>query len=355
MTGRTGNRIAWAGAWHHDHNNPRYEELIPRLSNVDRFYVRLSPFWPLRGILRRIWLPLLVRGLGIRYPMFFCTDWRQIRTVHCRVVVDHDDPVFSAPEIAALNLPNVAAVVATTDLVRQNLREAGVRSPIEIVAQGVAIGRVDPERVAAIRRQYSTDSDEIVVGLHQPHFDFASELPPGPAGQMYAVDLLLEAMQLARGKDPRIVLWLVGRPSARVAAFTADHPWVRLIEYQPRTVLMEYVSAFDIGAYPRPLDLKGRSSVKVLEYMACGVPVIGFDVDEMRIASEGGAGIAVDGVAAFAKTLAVLAGDRVRRERTGANGKRMALRYDWDTLSGAYRQILDRLSETVSGKGGRTA
>jgi glycosyltransferase involved in cell wall biosynthesis len=350
-----GNRIAWAGAWHYAHNNPRYEELIPRLANVDRYYVRLSSFWPLRGILRRVWLPMLVRWLGIRYPLFFCTDWRQIRTVRCRVVVDHDDPVFSAPEIAALNLPNVAIVVTTTDLVRKNLQEAGVRSPIEIVPQGVAIGQVDPERVRAIRRQYSPDPDEIVVGLHQPHFDFASELPDGPAGQMYAVDPLLEAMQLARGKDPRLVLWLVGRPSAKVGTYAAEHAWVRMTGYQPRVALMEYVSAFDIGAYPRTLDLKGRSSVKALEYMACGVPVIGFNVDEMRIACEGGAGIAVDGIAAFAKTLAALAHDRARRERMGANGKQTALRYDWDTLSDTYRILLDRYCGPVSGKGGDSA
>jgi glycosyltransferase involved in cell wall biosynthesis len=350
MTGRNGNRIAWAGAWHFAHNNPRYEELIPRLTNVDRYIVPLSPFWPLRGVQRRIRLPLLVRWLGVRYPLYFCTDWRQIRTVRCRVVVDHDDPVFSVPEIAALNLPNVAAVVTTTELVRKNLIAAGVRSPIEIVPQGVAIGRVDPDRVLAIRRQYSPDPEEIVVGLHQPHFDFASELPPGPAGQMYAVDTLLEAMQTAREKDPRLVLWLVGRPSAKVGAYAAGNSWVRMIGYQPRTALMEFVSAFDLGAYPRTLDLKGRSSVKVLEYVACGVPVIGFDVDEMRIATAGGAGIAVDGVAAFAQTLESLARDPARRKRMGANGKQTALPYDWDALSGTYRKLLDRLSGSVPGK-----
>jgi glycosyltransferase involved in cell wall biosynthesis len=351
MIGRTRNRVAWAGAWHFAHNNPRYEELIPRLTNVDRFAVRLSPFWPLRGIERRIWLPLLVRWLGIRYPLILCTDWRQIKTVRARVVCDHDDPVFAAPEIAALNLPNVAAVVTTTDLVRKNLREAGVRSPIEIVPQGVAIGAVDPGRVRVLRRSYSPNPDEVIVGLHQPHFDFASELPAGSTEQMYAVDLLLEAMQLARGKDPRLVLWLVGRPSAKVAAFAADHPWVRMIGYQPRATLMEYVSAFDIGVYPRTLDLKGRSSVKVLEYMACGVPVAGFAVDEMRIAVEGGAGIAADGVAALAKALVALAGDRAQCKRMGERGKRAARAYDWDALSDAYRKLLDRLSESSSGKG----
>jgi glycosyltransferase involved in cell wall biosynthesis len=342
MTGSKKNRIAWAGAWHYAHNNPRYEELIPRLANVDRYTVRLSPFWPLRGILRRVWLPLLIRWMGMRYQWVFTTDWRQIRIVRSRVVVDHDDPVFSAPEIAALNLPNVAAVVTTTELVRENLRAAGVRSPIEIIPQGVAIGRVDPERVRAIRRQYSPDPDEIVVGLHQPHFDFASELPPGPAGQMYAVDPLLEAMRTAREKNPHLVLWLVGRPSARVSAYAAGQLWVRLIGYQPRVALMEFVSAFEIGAYPRTLDLKGRSSVKVLEYMACGVPVVGFDVDEMRIAAGSGAGIAAGSAAAFAETLNALSKNPGRRKQMGGRGKMEAARYDWDVLASQYGELLER-------------
>jgi glycosyltransferase involved in cell wall biosynthesis len=352
MMGRAKNRIAWAGGWHYAHNNQRYEELIPRLSIVDRFYIHLPRFWPLRGIRRRIWLPLLVRWLGTRYPLLFCTDWRQIRMVRARVVCDLDDPVFSVEEISALNLPNVAAVVTTTELVRKNLQEAGVRSPIEVIPQGVAIGRVDPDRVRAIRRQYSPDPNEVIVGLHQPHFDFASELPVGSVEQMYAVDNLLNAMMRAREENPRLVLWLVGQPSPKVAAFAADHSWVRLIGYQPRAALMEYVSVFNIGVYPRILDLKGRSSVKVLEYMACGVPVVGFDVEEMRIASEAEAGIAVPDVASFAEALTSLAGDRPQRERLGANGKRTALSYDWDILSDAYRNLLDRLIEPGPGKGG---
>jgi glycosyltransferase involved in cell wall biosynthesis len=352
MTGRAKNRVAWAGGWHSVHNNQRYEELLPRLANVDRFSVRLSRFWPLRGMQRRIWLPLLVRWLGWRYPLLFCTDWRQIRMTRTRVVCDLDDPVFSAPEIAALSRLNVEAIVVTTELVRRNLRAAGVCNPIEIIPQGVGIGPIDRERVRAIRQRYSPDPEEILVGLHQPHFDFASELSAGTAEQMYAVEPLFAAMKIAQEKNPRLVLWLVGRPSAGVAAFAAQHPWVRLIGYQPHAALMEYVSGFDIGVYPRTLDLKGRSSIKVLEYMACGVPVVGFKVDEMRIASEADAGVAVANIDSFAEVLATLAEDRTRRERMGANGKRAAQPFNWDLISETYRNLLDRYSGSVSGKRG---
>jgi glycosyltransferase involved in cell wall biosynthesis len=112
---------------------------------------------------------------------------------------------------------------------------------------------------------------------------------------------------------------------------------------------MEYVSAFDIGVYPRTLDLKGRSSIKVLEYLACGVPVVGFAVDEMRLAAKAGAGIAVDGVGAFAEALAALANDPGRRAQMGEVGKKEAARYDWEVLSLQYRNLLNRyaLRETT--------
>jgi glycosyltransferase involved in cell wall biosynthesis len=340
--GKSG-RIAWVGGWHYAHNNPRHAELIPRLSNVDRYYVNLPRFWPLRGIRRRIWLPVLIRWLGLRYPMFFCTDWHQILMVRARVVCDHDDPVFSEAEIAALNHPNVAAVVATSDLVRRNLQDAGVCRPIEVIPQGVAMKRADAERVRAVRRRYAAAADEVVVGVHQPRFAYASELTPDSPEQMYAVDPLFDILERARARDPRLVLWLVGASDRRVREYAAWNNWVRLIGYQPRSELAGYVSAFDIGLYPRNLDLKGRISVKVVEYMACGVPVVGFDVEEMRVAVKGGAGIVAGNAADLSSALAGLAADDRRRSLLGEQGRAAAAAYDWDVLAERYRGLLARV------------
>jgi glycosyltransferase involved in cell wall biosynthesis len=340
MTGAARNRTAWAGAWSREHNNSRYEELLPRLSNVDRYYVDMHPWWPIRGLRRRIWLPLLTIWLGMQYPLMWSTDWRKINLIRNRVIVDHDDPLFRPEEIRALNSPKVAAVVVTSDAVRSKFLELGVRPPVHVVPQGVAIHPTDEKRVSAIEAEWKKAAREIVAGCHQPHFHFSAELPTG-VQQMYSVDRLFDLMERARQKDPRLVLWLVGEPSAKVREYAGRNPWVRLIGYKRRPELMDYVAAFDIGLYPRTADLMGRASIKVLEYMACGVPVIGFEVEEMRIASEAKAGFAVETAEAFAAGLVSLAGDPDRRSKLGRNGRKAAAAFDWDALAAKYRAVLD--------------
>lgn len=344
MSAQPRNRIAWAGAWSRTYNNRRYAELLPRLTNVDRFYVDMHPWWPVRGLRRRIWLPLLVSWLGIRYPLVFSTDWRQIERIRNRVVCDHDDPVFSPPEIAALNRANVAAVVVTSEAVRTNLRRLGVRSRIEVIPQGVALGPVSPERVRAVRKTWRCSAEDVVVGLHQPSFGFSAELPDSPAGRMYSVDALFAAMELARKSNPRLVLWLVGEPGRKVREYAAGRPWIRLLGYRQGAALAEAVASFEIGVYPRTADLRGRASIKVMEYMACGLPVVGFDVEEMQSVREAGAGMTAGDVPAFAKAIVRLAGNPDLRSRMGALGKEKAAPCHWDSLSAKYRDLLNGLS-----------
>ena len=340
MTGAARNRIAWAGAWSREHNNSRYEELLPRLSNIDRYYVDMHPWWPIRGLRRRIGLPLLTIWLGMRYPLILGTDWRKINLIRNRVVIDHDDPLFEPAEIRALNAPNVAAVVVTSDAVRSKFLKLGVRRPVRVIPQGVAAAPADAKRVRAIRAEWKKTAREIVAGYHQPRFDFSGELPAG-AQQMYSVDLLFDVMERARKKDPRLVLWLVGEPSAKVREYAGRNPWVRLPGYQRRPGLLDCVAAFDIGLYPRTADLMGRTSIKVIEFMACGVPVIGFDVGEMRVAVDGRAGIVVETAEAFAAGLVSLAKDPERRSKLGRNGRKAAAAFDWDALAKKYRALLD--------------
>jgi len=217
---------------------------------------------------------------------------------------------------------------------------------VRVIPQGVAGRPVSRERIRAIRTEGRSAGREVVAGFHQPHLEFSAELPDGTAQQMYAVDLLFEAMERARAKDPRLVLWLVGEPSRRVQKYAEGNPWVRLLGYKARSELLDYVAAFDIGLYPRNLNLMGRTSIKVLEYMACGVPVVGFTVEEMDPVREGNAGILARDIPSFASALEALASDGTLRRRMGDNGRAAARPYEWESLASEYRALLDRTCDS---------
>jgi glycosyltransferase involved in cell wall biosynthesis len=126
-----------------------------------------------------------------------------------------------------------------------------------------------------------------------------------------------------------------------VAEYVRQHAWVRALGYQDRSQLLEYVSAFDIGLYPRRGDVGGRASVKVLEYMACGVPVAGFNVGEMQIALRPGAGVSASSPELLAEEIVGIARDANLRRRMGEIGREAVRAFDWDALATRYKALLE--------------
>ena len=93
--------------WSRTHNNPRYTELFPRLTDVVHFRkLTLSDRRFMRGVQFRLWkilskkvfYPAMARYIGHSYPTVFTVDTRQIPAwpETQRVVVDVDDPVFDS-------------------------------------------------------------------------------------------------------------------------------------------------------------------------------------------------------------------------------------------------------------------
>jgi len=340
----TSNNTAWCGVWTRQHNNIRYSELMPRLQSVDKYYVHLSRWWPVRGVQRRVWQPLMVRLLARRYSTYLCTAWWQARLFSGKVVIDLDDPLFSEREIGVLGGRNVVCVVVTTDRVRDRLREAGVRAPIEIIPQGVALDRVRSDRVRAIREGWRQLGGEVVAGLHQPHFEFAHELPANRLARMYAVDHLLEVFAQVVAEEPRARLCLVGRASAEIEAYARGHCWLKLVGYVPHEDVLNYVSAFDIGLFPREVDAGGWGSIKLLEYMACGVPVVGTRVSEMDEVLEAKAGIRADDWDGFALWIKRLCRDDLLRAAMGERGRVFATARTWENVATDYEGLLSRFA-----------
>jgi glycosyltransferase involved in cell wall biosynthesis len=86
--------------------------------------------------------------------------------------------------------------------------------------------------------------------------------------------------------------------------------------------------------------------VKVLEYMAAGLPVVAFDLPETRAVAQG-AGILVGpgDVAGLARAVADLLDDPAERARLGAEGqRRVRERLSWERQREAYLDVIARLT-----------
>jgi glycosyltransferase involved in cell wall biosynthesis len=102
------------------------------------------------------------------------------------------------------------------------------------------------------------------------------------------------------------------------------------------------VANFDIAVYPRRVDLGGRFSVKLAEFMACGVPVVSTNVSESFVIAEAGGGIVVESPEAFVQALVTLARSPDMRRSLGEAGRRFGQSLDWDMLAVRYqREVLD--------------
>ncbi|HWH75874.1 MAG TPA: hypothetical protein VNT76_00835, partial [Candidatus Binatus sp.] len=171
--------------WFPQHNNPRYAALFPRLSPVVRFRkFHLSERRLIRAVQYRLWnalsnlliYPAMIQYLARKYETLFTVSTEQIRTWPRprSVVVDLDDPMFTTAEISALNLPQVKALIVTTNKAKMLFEERGVTAPIHVIPQGVAMGQINPQKRHEIRTRFKS-GDDIVVGFHAPSLTLAAD------------------------------------------------------------------------------------------------------------------------------------------------------------------------------------
>jgi glycosyltransferase involved in cell wall biosynthesis len=338
--------------WFSTHNNPRYADLFPRLGPFVRFYkVILSRRRVLRWLQYRVWnalsrkflYPIVLRYLGERYETLFTIDYNQVPSWprHKSVVVDIDDPIFSPTEVQLLNLPQVKAVIVTTEKAKMMFERLGVARPIWVIPQGVSMEQIDPSKIQEIRRQFKGDRD-VVVGYHAPTLTLSSDGPSRARGGQDDLDFLLAALDKAREVEPRIKLWLFGEPNESVKKYAAEGraAWIKFFGYLPLSDLLNYISNFDIGVYPRTWSPPpGRFSVKIAQFMACGVPIVSTTVDEAFIIREAQCGIVCPSQECFSKALVELALAPEKRTDLGKSGQAYAtMNLDWSKLVRRYEQ-----------------
>jgi len=342
--------------WFPHHANPRYADLFPRLSSVIDFNkVTLSRRRVIRGLQYRAWnlvsrgliYPAAMKYLARKYDSLFTVSYDQIAAwpKDRSVVVDIDDPVFSPAEVAALNLPQVKAIVVTTEKAKSIFEQMGVVRPIHVVPQGVPVGKTEPQKVAVIRREFKNEND-VIVGYHAPTLTMAADGSNRRRSDQDDLDFLFRAFDEARKSEPRLKLWLFGVPSEALKEHVdrGHQSSVNLFGYVPFSEMLNYLANVDIGVYPRTWNPPpARFSVKIAQFMACGIPVVARDLDESFVLKEAGCGVVCASQDDFSRALVELTQSAEKRAELGRAGIDYArAKLDWSVLVPIYKEILMR-------------
>lgn len=213
------------------------------------------------------------------------------------------------------------------------------------------------QRLVDVKRAASNRGYHLPQGVNYEHFSQPRPVPvelaslPRPiigfaGGIGLAVDA--ETINAIAAANPGASVVLVGPLTLERSAFTA--PNIRIIAAQPYELLPAYVQAFDVGLIPYIESdwTRAVDPLKLLEYLAAGVPVVATPLPEVRKYADA-VGIAELGTPFV---------DAVRRALTGTQGlrgdaaRRFARGHSWEQRAQRFLQIVDEVLAARSSRRG---
>ncbi len=277
-------------------------------------------------------LPVLlsswIRGKPLHYDW---DDW-EYHIYHADIVPSRLVGKFLG--LWELNLPHL---VETLSVSSQNLyqlaRSLGVREDrIFRAPVGVDLGMFHPGISGEKVREELGLRGEVVLYMGQLH------------GGQY-VELFIEASALLKAKYPEVNFLVVGggyrEESLREYSrkLKAEVVFTGMV---PHEKIPEYISAADIciACFEDNPVTRSKSPLKIVEYMACGKPVVASDVGEVR-RMLGDAGIIVSpgDSRALAEGIEILLLNPEKRRELGKRGRERVERiYNWDAIAENLRQ-----------------
>jgi glycosyltransferase involved in cell wall biosynthesis len=142
----------------------------------------------------------------------------------------------------------------------------------------------------------------------------------------------------------------------RLARELAVDDRITFTGWLPHAAAMRVLAEVDVAVEPAPANPYTEQStmLKIMEYMALGKPVVGFDLRENRVTADGAALFvrACNNPAELARAIAQLADDPELRARMGALGRKrveeeLAWMYSEPQLLEAYAEVLGRRPHDV--------
>jgi glycosyltransferase involved in cell wall biosynthesis len=156
--------------------------------------------------------------------------------------------------------------------------------------------------------------------------------------------LLAACRLLAPDVDYELTIAGTGPLEADLCNAAADLPRVRFVGAVPRALLGRLYRDHDLFV---TATLNEAFALVVLEALACGLPVIGTDIDALRaVVQEGGNGLLVAAVDARALAGAIerIARDETLRRSLAANAHASVLpRYGWAAIGDEIASIVSRM------------
>lgn len=224
-----------------------------------------------------------------------------------------------------------ASVVVSHFLVRK-AREFGARI-ISLLPNGVDLALFEEKRSRARKKKGRI----VYVGTLKRFVDLED---------------LLHAFRIVQTREKGAELEIVGegegkRPMIELAKVLGIEKRVHFSGFLPHEQAVEHMAEAEVAVLPLQDNEmnRARCSVKLLEYLASGLPVVANDVGEVPYILSRDAGIRVTpgDTDDLAHGLATLLQDRHLRERMGEKAVEIASAYDWRKLARRLEEIYSRV------------
>jgi glycosyltransferase involved in cell wall biosynthesis len=283
-------------------------------------------------------LALLFRPLGVKFvfdhhdlcpEMYSAKGNRPLRLFYWGLLL-----------LERLTIRSAAAVIA----VNESHRDIAIRR-----------GRAKPSKVTIVRsgpRLEWSNTRPIKLELRQNRKYVVVYV--GEMGSQDGVDLLLSAIRHYANQYPKDTLFTLiggGPEQPRMKDLSEHlnlHEWVTFTgRIKDDDLLRQYLMTADLCIAPDPRTEYGDLSTtnKIIEYLACGKPVVAFDLTEHRRTAQGGAVyVEPNSVTKLGDVTRELLVDEHRREAMGRFGQnRFREQLAWENSESGLLDIYSRL------------